>query len=136
MRSLVTAAVLMCIVPQLHAADPVEWRVVNVADGDTITCLDDGKRQCKARLHGIDAPELGQPFGQASKRALSDLVFGKQVTLHTTGTDRYRISSAACQAPQSTKVQAAPCHRPASSIETVRLRTVRAAPPRLPPSGM
>jgi endonuclease YncB( thermonuclease family) len=90
MRSLVTAAVLMCIVPQLHAADPVEWRVVNVADGDTITCLDDGKRQCKARLHGIDAPELGQPFGQASKRALSDLVFGKQVTLHTTGTDRYK----------------------------------------------
>jgi len=44
----------------------------------------------KVRLQGIDAPELGQPFGQASKRALSDLVFGKQVTLHTTGTDRYK----------------------------------------------
>jgi len=42
------------------------------------------------RLHGIAVPELGQPFGQASKRALSDLVFGKQVTLHTTGTDRYK----------------------------------------------
>jgi micrococcal nuclease len=42
------------------------------------------------RLDGIDAPELGQPFGQASKRALSDLVFDKQVTLHTTSTDRYK----------------------------------------------
>ena len=42
MRSLVTAVVLLAVVPQLHAADPVEWRVVNVADGDTITCLDEG----------------------------------------------------------------------------------------------
>ncbi len=65
-------------------------RVVGVHDVDTLTALTDDKRQLKVRLHGIDAPELGQPFGQASKRALSDLVFGKQVTLHTTGTDRYK----------------------------------------------
>ena len=90
MRSLVTAAVLLAVVPQLHAADPVVWRVVNVHDGDTLTALTDDKRQLKVRLHGIDAPELGQPFGTASKWALSDLVFGKQVTLHTTGTDRYK----------------------------------------------
>ena len=81
---------LLAVVPQLHAADPVEWRVVNVADGDTITCLDDGNTQHRIRIDGIDAPERGQPFGQASKRALSDLVFGKQLTLHTTGTDRYK----------------------------------------------
>jgi hypothetical protein len=37
MRSLVTAVVLMAVVPQLHGADPVEWRVVNVADDDEIT---------------------------------------------------------------------------------------------------
>jgi hypothetical protein len=36
MRFLVTAVVLLAVVPQLHAADPVEWRVVNVADGDEI----------------------------------------------------------------------------------------------------
>jgi micrococcal nuclease len=64
-------------------------RVVGVHDGDTLTALTDDKQELKVRLHGIDAPELGQPFGQASKRALSDLVFGKQVTLRTTGTDRY-----------------------------------------------
>jgi len=50
MRSLVTA-----VVPQLHAADPVEWRVVSVADGDTITCLDDGNKQHRIRIDGIDA---------------------------------------------------------------------------------
>jgi len=84
MRFLVTAAVLLAVVPQLHAADPVEWRVVSVADGDTITCLDDGNKQHRIRPRGIDAPERGQPFGQASKRALSDLVFCKQVTVNKT----------------------------------------------------
>jgi endonuclease YncB( thermonuclease family) len=71
-------------------AEPLHVRVVGVHDGDTLTALTDDKRQLKVRLHGIDAPELRQPYGQASKRALSDLVFGKQVTLHTTGTDRYK----------------------------------------------
>ena len=74
MQSFVTAAVLLAVVPQLHAADSVEWRVGNAADGDTITCLDDGNTQHRIRIDGIDAPERGQPFGQASKRALSDLV--------------------------------------------------------------
>ena len=80
------------VAEEAQAADvqTISVRVVGVHDGDTLTALTDDKRQLKVRLHGIDAPELGQPFGQASKRALSDLVFGKQVTLHTTGTDRYK----------------------------------------------
>lgn len=35
------------------------------------------------------APEKAQPFGQRSKQHLSDLVFGKNVALDCTGTDRY-----------------------------------------------
>ena len=83
---------MACLDNPAAAADvqTITARVVGVHDGDTLTALTDDKRQLKVRLHGIDAPELGQPFGQASKRALSDLVFGKQVTLHTTGTDRYK----------------------------------------------
>lgn len=52
-----------------HAADikAITARVVGVHDGDTITSLKDDKQQLKVRLHGIDAPELGQPFGQAAK---------------------------------------------------------------------
>jgi endonuclease YncB( thermonuclease family) len=87
-RILLTVASLLGL-----GAGPTETlhvRVVGVHDGDTLTALTDDKRELKVRLHGIDAPELGQPFGQASKRALSDLVFGKTVTLHTTGTDRYK----------------------------------------------
>ena len=89
MRSLVTAAVLLVVVPQLHAADPVVWRVVNVHDGDTLTALDDGNTQHRIRLQGIDAPELGQPFGRASRDRLAALAKGKAATITPHGRDRY-----------------------------------------------
>ena len=89
MRSLVTAAVLLAVVPQLHAADPVEWRVVNVADGDTIACLDDGNTQHRIRIDGIDAPERGQPFGTVASDRMTALAKGKTATIHGHGNDRY-----------------------------------------------
>lgn len=70
-------------------ADQVQGRVVSVADGDTVTVLDDRKVQHKVRLAGIDAPEKGMPYGQRSKQHLSDLVFGKSVTLEGDKIDRY-----------------------------------------------
>jgi endonuclease YncB( thermonuclease family) len=71
-------------------AATIEGRVVGVSDGDTITVLDGTKTQHKIRLAGIDAPESKQAFGQASKKHLSDLVFGKNVTLDCGKTDKYR----------------------------------------------
>jgi endonuclease YncB( thermonuclease family) len=71
------------------AADQIEGKVVGVADGDTITILDDQKVQHKIRLMGIDAPEKGQPFGDASKKSLSDLAFGQSVTVDFNKRDRY-----------------------------------------------
>jgi micrococcal nuclease len=64
-------------------------RVVGVHDGDTLTGLNDQKEQVKVRLDAIDAPELGQPFGRASKKALSDKVFGKDVVVTVKTKDRY-----------------------------------------------
>lgn len=64
-------------------------KVVGVHDGDTITGLDDSKTQYKIRLDAIDAPELGQPFGQASKKALGEKVFGKDVVVIAKTKDRY-----------------------------------------------
>ena len=69
--------------------ETITGHVVGVHDGDSITVLAAGKAQIKVRLEGIDAPELGQPFGKASKAAMSDLVFGKDVELQTAGKDRY-----------------------------------------------
>jgi endonuclease YncB( thermonuclease family) len=64
-------------------------RVVGVHDGDTLTGLDESKTQFKVRLDAIDAPELGQPFGQASKKALSEKVFGKDVVVIAKTKDKY-----------------------------------------------
>ncbi|SKA85779.1 Endonuclease YncB, thermonuclease family [Prosthecobacter debontii] len=71
-------------------ASEITGKVVGVHDGDSLTLLTPDKTQIKVRLEGIDAPELKQPFGAASKKALSDLVFGKTVRLEETGKDRYR----------------------------------------------
>jgi endonuclease YncB( thermonuclease family) len=68
----------------------IQGRVVGVSDGDTITVLDSTKTQHKIRLAGIDAPEKKQTFGQASKKRLSNLVFGREVVLDCGKTDRYR----------------------------------------------
>jgi len=70
-------------------AEEVRGRVVGVSDGDTITVLDAAKRQHKVRLAGIDAPEKGQAFGNASKENLSKLVFDRQVTADCYKRDQY-----------------------------------------------
>lgn len=70
-------------------AGTLTGRVVGVADGDTITILDNTNTQFKIRLSGIDAPEKKQPFGQVSKKSLSDLVFDRQVIVDWNKQDRY-----------------------------------------------
>lgn len=70
-------------------AKNLSCKVVGIADGDTLTCLTSTKTQIKVRLGEIDAPENKQPFGNASKKALSDAVFGKQVDIRVQNTDRY-----------------------------------------------
>ena len=74
-----------------HRSDHAQLhlRVVSVHDGDTITGLDDSKTQYKIRLDAIDAPELGQTFGQASKKSLSEKVFGKDVVVIPKTKDKY-----------------------------------------------
>lgn len=86
MKILFTLALLLGFVCQ---AAIIDGRVVGVADGDTVTVLDANKVQHKIRLSGIDAPEKKQPFGERSKESLSDLVFGKDVSVETDKRDRY-----------------------------------------------
>ncbi|MFQ5756552.1 MAG: thermonuclease family protein [Acidiferrobacterales bacterium] len=56
-------------------------RVVKVADGDRITVLDNTSTQHRIQLQGFDAPEKGQPYGNASRKHLATLVAGKPVTV-------------------------------------------------------
>ena len=64
-------------------------KVVHVADGDTLTVLDNEKVQHKIRLHGIDAPEKGQAFGTKAKEALAEKVHEKTVRVVWKEKDRY-----------------------------------------------
>ena len=64
-------------------------RVVRVSDGDTFTGLDAENRQVRIRLHGIDAPEAGQPFGTVSKKFLADLIVDKIVSIEEDDRGRY-----------------------------------------------
>ena len=64
-------------------------RVVRVIDGDTVTVLDSNKTEKRVRLAGIDAPEAGQDFAQASKNHLSGLVFNMEVEVLYSKLDQY-----------------------------------------------
>jgi len=78
------------LLPALSGAETLAGRVVGVTDGDTITVLAAGNVQEKIRVAGIDAPEKKQPFGQASKLSLSNLVYDRPVTVEWRKRDRYR----------------------------------------------
>lgn len=71
------------------ASEAIECRVVGISDGDTFTCLTASKDQVKVRMGEIDTPESKQPYGTKAKQALSDLIFGKDVTLNVQDRDRY-----------------------------------------------
>jgi len=86
------SAVASLIVPMCPRHDDAGrplWRVEMVHDGDTVTCLDEQGRPQKIRLMGIDAPEHGQPFGDAARRALAAKLAGGLVRAEGTARDQH-----------------------------------------------
>jgi endonuclease YncB( thermonuclease family) len=83
--------ILLCIIAltSTQSFADVTGRVVGIADGDTITVLDNTNVQHKVRLAGIDAPEKKQPFGQRSKQSLSNCAYDKTATIQGNKLDRY-----------------------------------------------
>ncbi len=77
------------VLPLPILAATLEGVVIGVSDGDTVTVLDSRKQQHKIRLSGIDAPEKSQPFGEESRRSLSDMVFSKFVSIVWEKQDRF-----------------------------------------------
>ena len=85
------AVIALLLSLQLFAhAEVIVGRVVGVSDGDTITVLDVDKTEHKVRLMGIDAPESKQDFGAASKQALSNYIYQKEVTVDYKKLDKYK----------------------------------------------
>jgi micrococcal nuclease len=62
--------------------------VTKIVDGDTVDVqIDTGP--IRVRLHGVDTPERGQPWGKESTAALTALVMGKEVDIEPFSQDRY-----------------------------------------------
>ncbi len=71
------------------AAEQVGW-VVKVHDGDTLTLKEEATGfEQRVRLAGIDAPEKGMPFADASRDALSSRVQGREIIVHWHKRDPY-----------------------------------------------
>jgi endonuclease YncB( thermonuclease family) len=83
------AAVAWLLLSPLALGQGLTGRVVGVHDGDTLTLLTAEEKRVSVRLADIDAPELGQPFGRAAKRELSDLCFGRAASIEARTVDRY-----------------------------------------------
>ena len=75
------------------AAETLLGHCVGVADGDTCTLLltqpDGAKKTERIRFHGIDAPESHQAYGQAAKKFVSDLIYGKEIRVDVQTRDKY-----------------------------------------------
>lgn len=71
------------------AAATYSAHVVRVVDGDTICVRDNAGALHKIRLALIDAPELAQPYGQAAKQRLAQLVLQQRVDLSLKCIDKY-----------------------------------------------
>jgi endonuclease YncB( thermonuclease family) len=87
--SRVLAAVALGLLALTVHADTLTGRVVGISDGDTLTLLDESRKQHKIRLAGIDTPEKGQPFGEYCKKSLSDLAYDRMVTIESNKLDHY-----------------------------------------------
>jgi endonuclease YncB( thermonuclease family) len=68
---------------------PASGKVVSVHDGDTLTVRTDAGETLKVRLHGVDAPELGQAFGARSRESLTEIAKGKQASVVPVDKDKY-----------------------------------------------
>ena len=82
-------AFLIISIPSACAADDFQAKVIHIADGDTITVLNDANEQIKIRLNGIDCPEKAQAFGSKATQFTKRLAHKKTVTIQAYDQDKY-----------------------------------------------
>lgn len=88
MKLLTTCSFLFVFVLGALAQQELKGKVVEVIDGNTISVLFPSGERTTYLLAGIDSPELGQEFGDQSRKLLEKLILNKEVSLTTQGKDR------------------------------------------------
>jgi endonuclease YncB( thermonuclease family) len=83
-------AALLLAFASTAGSGTLEGRVTHVTDGDTIWVRpSQGGTAVEVRLHGIDAPEICQPFGVQAREALASRLRGRKVVLDVRAQDAY-----------------------------------------------
>ena len=67
-----------------------QGKVIKIIDGDTFDLLLKDNSTIRIRMNGIDCPEKGQPYYKNAKQGLAGFIFGKEVSIISTGKDRYK----------------------------------------------
>jgi len=81
---------MLFLIPQWGWAEVFIGHVTHVTDGDTLWVAPEGSHTPrKLRLQGLDAPELCQTGGEASREALQKLVTGKRLRVTVRYYDTY-----------------------------------------------
>lgn len=82
---------ILCAGLLLAPAKALAWlmRSTTVHDGDSFKCAQTSGKVVTLRLYGIDAPEAKQPYGQASRKKLVELLSRRTLDAQTMDTDRY-----------------------------------------------
>lgn len=88
MRKLLILIMTLFIVT-LSFATTIKGKVIKVADGDTITILEENGDKMRVRFYGIDAPEKKQNYGIKSLDVLKDLIDKKEVEIEVKDKDQY-----------------------------------------------
>ena len=86
-RANILAAVAFTLLTSTAGAATLKGRVVDIADGDTLTLLV-GRQQYVISIAAIDAPERYQAWGDRSKSNLSRLAFNRTAVANCTRVDR------------------------------------------------
>lgn len=89
MKKLNLTLILLFIASIAICQNTIRGKVTSVADGDTITLLDEDNTQIRIRLYGIDCPESHQDFGTVAKKFTADHCFQKVVVVEVRDIDRY-----------------------------------------------
>lgn len=89
-RVWIAALCLWLAAPVALAATLLEGKVTRITDGDSLWLEPAAPAApVELRLEGIDAPEICQAWGPEAKRALGELVLGKEVSVKTVGRDTH-----------------------------------------------
>lgn len=86
------AACVLAVCLLTRAVPTWAWQATleRAADGDSFTVIRlDTRQRVQVRLYGVDAPENGQAFGQASRRSLVSLLRNRTLDIRPMDEDPY-----------------------------------------------